>query len=72
MISGTAPLPTIRRGVQLGLIFMPTDFMNLGLTYTTPQETAHDNINLPNLERLKLEVTPSAWSMECPTRSPSP
>jgi long-chain fatty acid transport protein len=51
--NGTSPDYTA--GVQLGAIFKPTDFMNLGLTYTSPQKTVHDNINLPNLETLKLE-----------------
>jgi long-chain fatty acid transport protein len=47
--------PDYTAGVQLGLIYMPTDAINLGFSYITPQETVHDNINLPNLERLKLE-----------------
>jgi long-chain fatty acid transport protein len=51
--NGTSPDYTA--GAQLGLIFMPTDSINLGLSYTTPQETVHDNINLPNLKKLKLE-----------------
>ncbi len=52
--NGTSPDYTA--GVQLGVIFKPTDSMNLGLSYTSPQETVHDNINLPNLEKLKLEA----------------
>ena len=51
--NGTSPDYTA--GVQLGLIFMPTDAINLGFSYITPQETVHDNINLPNLKKLKLE-----------------
>ncbi|HPI94428.1 MAG TPA: hypothetical protein PLT09_14985 [Deltaproteobacteria bacterium] len=51
--SGTSPDYTA--GVQLGIIYMPLDNMNLGLTYISPQETSHDNINLPNLDTLKLE-----------------
>jgi len=51
--NGTSP--AYSAGGQLGLIFMPTDSINLGLSYTSPQETIHDNINLPNLNRLKLE-----------------
>ncbi|HWR67729.1 MAG TPA: outer membrane protein transport protein [Desulfomonilia bacterium] len=51
--NGTSPDYTA--GIQLGVIFMPTDAINLGLTYTSPQETVHDNVNLPNLDTLKLE-----------------
>jgi long-chain fatty acid transport protein len=51
--NGTSPDYTA--GAQLGLIFMPTDSINLGLSYISPQETVHDNINLPNLKKLKLE-----------------
>lgn len=51
--SGTSPDYTA--GVQLGAIFMPTNNINLGLSYTSPQEAVHDNIALPNLESLKLE-----------------
>jgi long-chain fatty acid transport protein len=51
--NGTSPAYTA--GAQLGLIFMPTDSINLGFSYITPQETVHDNINLPNLKKLKLE-----------------
>jgi long-chain fatty acid transport protein len=51
--NGSSPDYTV--GMQLGLIFMPTDSINLGVSYISPQETIHDNINLPNLKRLKLE-----------------
>jgi long-chain fatty acid transport protein len=50
---GTSPDYTA--GIQLGAIFMPTNNINIGLSYTSPQEAVHGNINLPNLDTLKLE-----------------
>lgn len=52
--NGTSP--DYSAGVQLGIIYKPVDSVNVGLTYTTPQETVHDTINLPNLEELALEA----------------
>jgi long-chain fatty acid transport protein len=66
--NGTSPDYTA--GVQLGVIFKPTDSMNLGLSYTSPQEAVHDNINLPNLKKLKLEAPQqlgAGLSYEIPT-----
>lgn len=51
---GTSPDYTA--GIQVGLIYMPMDNLNLGLTYVSPQETSHGDINLPNLDTLKLEA----------------